>query len=136
MNRKASPWCKLRALQGDPTDEVLWCADRPARPVFCDNFWQYFDWEQPKPGERMRIVFSRDPVEGAQKSVFWRDRFDWKLPLPDRFIKLFGQRTRMTGQHLRFHNEIDELIEGLVPDFDGDELHDNGLALWWWPEYR
>ena len=119
MNQKASPWCTLKLLRSEPGNYPLWCADRPARPVFCDNFWWRFDWEQPKPGEQMRIVFSRDQVEGAQESFFSRGFNEWRLGVP--------------GRLFNFYTEIDLLLNELVPNED-DRIA--GVTLWWWPEYR
>ena len=110
------PWCTLDdSIRAGSPD---WCFDIGYYRLFaCDDFWQYFDWNHPKRGEEMRLVFSSKRVTGAQKTLV-------RGEVNARYF-IVGE-----GKRLGAYSALDGLLTELQPE-EVPEFY-----VWWWPEYR
>ena len=98
--------------------------------MFCDSFWNHFDWNEPEPGEEMRIVFCSRYVRGAQRSMFMPEyKSEWLVPV----LHDFSYPGLVNGC-LILYTPIDYVLNSL---FDRSVIPDDkSVAVWWWPEYR
>lgn len=113
MEREASPWSKLDKVAWD--GKPVWCSIETRKRVACDDFWQYFDWLPPKPGQEMRLVFSRSPVNGAQRTLVSAMAKKQAFLLPSHDMGMYSVLT--------------VLLKRLEPEHEQ-------FYVWWWPEYR